>query len=112
MKPAAVASVSPAPSSAATASALEISPGSAGLTDAPPAASPNYSAMLADIREQDEELSFRNARLQAGRLQPLFEDSLFDPVRANSTHEQRVFRSHQTAPAQQAEFSAAFQFQR
>ncbi|MDQ5979376.1 MAG: hypothetical protein QG602_2350, partial [Verrucomicrobiota bacterium] len=85
---------------------------SADLTEVPPAASPNYSAMLADIREQDEERSFSNARLQVGRLQPLFEDSLFDPVRASSTHEQRVFRSHQTTSAQQAEFSAAFQFQR
>lgn len=112
VKPAATVAVSSAPPSAATVSALEISPVSAGLSDAPPVASPNYSAILTIMREQDEERSFSNSRLQAGRLQPLFEDSLFDPIRANATHEQRVFRSHQTTPAQQAEFSAAFQFQR
>jgi anti-sigma factor RsiW len=109
-KPAAIVAVSAPAVSAATVSAHELAPVSAGLHETP-ATNHNYSAMLTVLREQDEERSFSNARLQAGRLQPLFDDSLFDPVRANSAQEQRVFRSHQATPAQQAEFSA-FQFQR
>jgi hypothetical protein len=109
-KPATVVAVSAPTVSAATASAQELVPAAASLHETP-ATNPNYSAMLAVLREQDEERSFSNARLQAGRLQPLFDDSLFDSVRASSIQDQRVFRSHQATPAQQAEFSA-FQFQR
>jgi hypothetical protein len=75
---------------------------------------PDYAAMLAALREQDEERAFTNERLQIGRVQPLFQDDMFGQRRLLSSQEQRVFRSQPTvAPAntQQAEFSA-FQFQR
>lgn len=100
----------PVQPTAAKESSPDAAPAGAILRETP-VHSPNYSAMLAALREQDEERSFSNERLQIARLQPLFNDSLFEPARAISTQEQRVFRSHQTAPAQQAEFSA-FQFQR
>jgi hypothetical protein len=75
---------------------------------------PDYAAMLAALREQDEERAFTNERLQIGRVQPLFQDDMFGQRRLLSSQEQRVFRSQPTvapANAQQAEFSA-FQFQR
>lgn len=75
---------------------------------------PDYAAMIAALREQDEERAFTNERLQIGRVQPLFQDDMFSQRRLLSSQEQRVFRSQPTvAPAntQQAEFSA-FQFQR
>lgn len=75
------------------------------------AISPDYMAMLAVLREQDEERAFSNERLHIGRVQPLFDDNLFEPARMISNQEQRVFRSFQPASAQQTEFSA-FQFQR
>jgi hypothetical protein len=75
------------------------------------AISPDYMAMLAALREQDEERAFSNERLRIGRVQPLFDDNLFEPARMISTQEQRVFRSFQPASAQQTE-AAAFQFQR
>lgn len=100
----------PVRSPAARESTAEVLPASAILRETP-VNTPDYSAMLAALREQDEERNFSNERLQIARLQPLFNDSLFEPARAISTQDQRVFRSHQAAPAQQAEFSA-FQFQR
>lgn len=75
---------------------------------------PDYAAMLAALREQDEERAFTNERLQIGLGQPLFQDDVFGERRLLSAQEQRVFRSQPSvAPnnAQQAEFSA-FQFQR
>lgn len=75
---------------------------------------PDYAAMIAALREQDEERAFSNERLQIGRVQPLFQDDMFSQRRLLSSQEQRVFRSQPTvapANAQQAEFSA-FQFQR
>lgn len=75
------------------------------------ALSPDYVAMLNELREQDEERAFSNERLHIGRVQPLFDDNLFEPARLISTQEQRVFRSFQPASAQQPE-AAAFQFQR
>lgn len=73
--------------------------------------SPDYMAMLTVMREQDEERAFSNERLRIGRIQPLFDDNIFEPARLISTQEQRVFRSFQPASAQQTE-AAAFQFQR
>lgn len=75
------------------------------------AISPDYMAMLAALREQDEERAFSNERLNIGRIQPLFDDNLFEAARILSTQEQRVFRSFQPASARQTE-AAAFQFQR
>jgi hypothetical protein len=77
---------------------------------------PDYTAMLAALREQDEERAFYNERLQAGQVRPLFNDDMFDTKRVFTAQDQRVFRSQPapTTPAQQqqqAEFSA-FQFQR
>jgi len=75
--------------------------------------SPDYVAMLAALREQDEERAFTNERLQIGRIQPLFNDDMFENRRVLTSQEQRTFRSQPATPvsAQQAEFSA-FQFQR
>ena len=75
------------------------------------ALSPDYMAMLLALREQDEERAFSNERLHIGRVQPLFDDNLFESARILSTQEQRVFRSFQPASARQTE-AAAFQFQR
>ena len=71
---------------------------------------PDYSAMLAALREQDEERAFASGHLQFNRTQSLFDDAVFNPNRPAPVQDPRVFRSR-TAPAQQAEFSA-FQFQR
>ncbi len=75
---------------------------------------PDYAAMLAALREQDEERDFNSERHHLGRLQPLFNDTMFEPARVLTSQDQRVFRSQPTATpvsAQQTEFSA-FQFQR
>ncbi len=71
---------------------------------------PDYSAMLAALREQDEERSFANSRLQSNHVQSLFDDGVFNPNRTVPAQDPRLFRSR-LAPAQQAEFTA-FQFQR
>lgn len=71
---------------------------------------PDYSAMLAALREQDEERAFAGGHPQFNRTQSLFDDAVFNPNRPAPVQDPRVFRSR-TAPAQQAEFSA-FQFQR
>jgi hypothetical protein len=70
------------------------------------AAEPNYSALLAALR-QEEQRAFTASTLQSERLPSLFDDGVFDARPANN---QRVFRGKQ-APTQQAEFTA-FQFQR
>jgi hypothetical protein len=71
----------------------------------------DYAAMLAALREQDEERAFHSERLQAGlAAQPLFDDNLFDAHRVVPSQNPRLFRGKQD-PSEQAEFSA-FQFQR
>lgn len=107
-QPAAVAPVQVA--AAPVAVKTEPAPAMISLRDTT-AVSPDYLAMLAVLREQDEERAFSNERLHITRVQPLFDDNLFEPARMISTQEQRVFRSFQPASAQQTE-AAAFQFQR
>jgi anti-sigma factor RsiW len=77
------------------------------------AVSPDYSATLAALREQDEERAFYNERLQAGRAPSLFSDDMFESKRTLGGQNPRVFRSQPAATTsqQQSEF-AAFQFQR
>jgi len=70
--------------------------------------SPDYSAMLAALREQDEERSHASERWQAMRAQSLFDDNLFDAKHQVET-EARPVQSRTSS--QQAEFTA-FQFQR
>ena len=70
---------------------------------------PDYSAMLAALREQDEERAI-NGHLQSARFQPLFDDGLFNANRAAPVQDPRLFRIQQTQ-AQQAE-TTVFQFQR
>lgn len=75
---------------------------------------PDYSAILTAMREQDEERAFFTERLQADQARPLFNDGMFENKRVSTTQEQRVFRSQpgeKTSAQQQAEL-AAFQFQR
>ena len=74
-------------------------------------ATPDYSAMLAALREQDEERAFANGHLQVNRTPSLFDDGVFNPNRTLPVQDPRVFRSRLTPAQQQAEFSA-FQFQR
>lgn len=74
------------------------------------ASTPDYSAILAALREQDEERAMANGQLQAARAQSLFDDGLFNPNRAAPAPDPRLFRI-QPASAQQVE-STAFQFQR
>lgn len=75
-----------------------------------PEHTPDYSAMLVALREQDEERAFASGQLQINRSQSLFDDGVFDAQRNKPVQNPRVFRSRLT-PAQQAEFTA-FQFQR
>lgn len=71
---------------------------------------PDYSAMLAALREQDEERALANGELQTVRAQSLFDDGLFKTNRPAPAQDPRLFRI-QPASAQQIE-STAFQFQR
>jgi len=71
---------------------------------------PDYSAMLAALREQDEERALASGRQPAGRGNSLFDDGLFNANRAAPLVEPRLFRIQQTQ-AQQVE-STIFQFQR
>jgi hypothetical protein len=74
--------------------------------------SPDYTAMLAAMREQDEERAFSNERIYVSGAQSLFGDDTFETKRVLPVQDQRVFRSRQTPATQsQAEFTA-FQFQR
>jgi len=69
--------------------------------------SPDYSAMLVALREQDEERALAE-RLQTARNQSLFDDNLFDAKRALPSEARPVESRPQNS---QAEFTA-FQFQR
>lgn len=73
-------------------------------------ATPDYAAMLAALREQDEERAFANGLLQSNRAQSLFDDGVFNSNRMTPASDPRIHRNRLT-PTQQAEFSA-FQFQR
>lgn len=73
-------------------------------------ATPDYSAMLAALREQDEERALAGERWQRAQVS-LFEDNVFDPARAVTIPAHRPPQQHRSSSAQQAEFTA-FQFQR
>jgi anti-sigma factor RsiW len=74
------------------------------------ALSPDYTAMLAALREQDEERAFANNHLN-GHAASLFDDTVFSPSRTPTpSQDPRPLRIRPT-PTQQAEFTA-FQFQR
>lgn len=76
----------------------------------PLATEPDYAAMLAALR-REEQRAFANGEIQGARLPAsLFDDGVFDTQRYQGLGNQRSFRGKQ-APAQQAEFTA-FQFQR
>jgi hypothetical protein len=68
--------------------------------------SPDYSAMLVALREQDEERVLAE-RLQTSRSQSLFDDNLFDTKQPLPASEVRPVQNR----TQAAEFTA-FQFQR
>ncbi len=71
---------------------------------------PDYSAMLAAMREQDEERAYANGHFQLNPARSLFDDGFFNSSTTAPTPDSRPFRIQQT-PARQAEFTA-FQFQR
>jgi hypothetical protein len=70
---------------------------------------PDYTAMLAALREQDEERAMANGH-QAGRVQSLFDDDLFNSNRVAPLQDPKLFRIQQ-ASAPQTE-TTVFQFQR
>lgn len=107
--PVVIAAVPVAP--AAVAPTVATDPGLANLRNAIVKVSPEYTAMLAALREQDEERAFHNERLQLNRMQPLFSDDFFEAQRALTAQEQRTFRSEPATTKAQVE-AAAFQFQR
>jgi hypothetical protein len=72
--------------------------------------SPDYSAMLAALREQDEERAIAATGHFPNRVQSLFDDGLFNANRVVPVQDPRLFRIQQTQ-AQQAE-TTIFQFQR
>ncbi|HEY8995698.1 MAG TPA: hypothetical protein VIM71_13605 [Lacunisphaera sp.] len=74
---------------------------------------PDYTAMLAALREQDEERAFTNERIYVSATPSLFGDGVFETNRSLTPQDQRIFRSRQnpSSTGAQAEFSA-FQFQR
>jgi len=74
------------------------------------APAPDYSAMLAALREQDEERNMASQRGQAMRAQSLFDDNLFEAKRQQAESESRPAQNRANS-SQQAEFTA-FQFQR
>jgi anti-sigma factor RsiW len=74
------------------------------------ASTPDYAAMLAVLREQDEERAIANRHLQTNRVPSLFDDGLFNSSRGAPVQDPRLFRIQQTQ-AQQAE-TTVFQFQR
>ena len=106
VQPATMAVVYPAPVAVAQAPvvpAAEIKPGLINLRNSP--TNPDYSTMLAALREQDEAAA-AGERWQTARNQSLFEDNLFESKQSLvTTPEQRTLRR------QTAEFTA-FQFQR
>ena len=69
------------------------------------ATTPDYSAMLAALREQDEELALASRHLQSSHIQSLFDDGLFNANQPLPAQNTKVFR------LQQAE-TTVFQFQR
>jgi hypothetical protein len=110
-----VAAIAPAvaPVEARTPVAAEPAPGLLSLRNAA-TTTPDYTAMLHAMREQDEERAFSNERVYVSATPSLFGDEVFATKRMLTPQEQRVFRSRQapaTSQGQQAEFSA-FQFQR
>jgi hypothetical protein len=108
-----VAAIPPAVQVAPVIAAIEPAPGLLSLRNAA-VVTPDYTAMLAALREQDEERAFSNERIYVNATPSLFGDEVFDAKRGLSPQDQRVFRSRQSpsaSPAAQAEFSA-FQFQR
>jgi hypothetical protein len=72
---------------------------------------PDYSAMLAALREQDEERAFTSGHLQPDGFQSLFDDGVFKAGRTVPGQDPRLFRVRPAPVQQQAEFTA-FQFQR
>jgi hypothetical protein len=70
---------------------------------------PDYTAMLAALREQDEERTMASVHL-SNHVQSLFDDGLFNSNRVIPAQDPKLFRIQQTS-APQAE-TTVFQFQR
>ncbi len=68
---------------------------------------PDYAAMLAALR-REEQRSFANGEIPAGRAPSLFDDGVFEARPFSPANNPRTFRGKQT-PAQPAEFTA-FEF--
>jgi hypothetical protein len=71
----------------------------------------DYTAMLAVLREQDEERAIANGHIPINRVQSLFDDGLFNAGRVIPLQDPKLFRIQQTSASQPVE-STVFQFQR
>ncbi len=70
----------------------------------------DYSAILTALR--GDERSVAGGQLSTSRLQPLFDDGVFDSRQLLPSNSHRIYRSRNTAPQQQPAEFTAFQFQR
>jgi anti-sigma factor RsiW len=110
-RPAVVVAAATPVAPAVVAPTVATDPELANLRNAIVKVSPEYTAMLAALREQDEERAFHNERLQLNGMKPLFTDDLFEAGRVLNAQEQRIFRSEPATSKAQVE-AAAFQFSR
>jgi negative regulator of sigma E activity len=110
-QPAVVATVPVAPVAAVPVAAMPTATNPNPVSLRNPVTTPDYSAMLAALREQDEERALASDRWHSGRVQSLFDDNLFEARGTVPAGENRASRSRTTESGQQPEF-AAFQFQR
>jgi len=112
-QPASIAQVpdAPVPQVSTQVAAIDNQPGMLSLRNTT-AVAPDYTAMLAHMREQDEERAFSSERIYVGGTQSLFGDQVFDAQGLLPAQNQRIYRSRPATGAQgQTEFTA-FQFQR
>jgi hypothetical protein len=72
---------------------------------------PDFSAMLAALREQDEERAMSGVHGQNNRVSSLFDDGQFNVNHVAPLPDSNVFRIQQASAAQPVE-STVFQFQR
>ncbi len=71
---------------------------------------PDYSAMLAVLREQDQERAIANGNPPAAPIHSLFDDGLFNANRVVPAQDSKLFRIQQTSGSPGD--STVFQFQR
>jgi hypothetical protein len=99
----------PTPAAAPAAPTIEIHPGLVSLRQGT-ATVADYAALLAAMRQEEQQQAIANNRIRSAPSAPLFDDGVFESQQILPTGDSRVYRARQT-PAQKAEFSG-YQFQR